>query len=127
MAREDEVRADDEVVEKTFGLRTFVPASVLGTDEYWSSVASKCFAISSQLGPPTFVLTFTMNPYWPEYVALRRGLEVFSDSAIIAIVFKMRLGELIRTVRSSRLLGEVKGFVWRIEYQSRGLPHAHIL
>jgi hypothetical protein len=127
MAREDEVRGDADVVEKEYGLRTFIPASVLGTDQYWSGVANKCFAISSQLGAPTFFLTFTMNPYWPEFVALRRGKEAYSDSAMMAIVFKERLGELMRTIKSSRVLGDVKGYVWRVEYQSRGLPHAHIL
>jgi hypothetical protein len=127
MSREDEVRGDGDIVEKKYRLRTFIPASVLGTDQYWSGVASKCFAISSQLGAPTFFLTFTMNPYWPEFVALRRGKEAYSDSAMMAIVFKARLGELMRTIKSSRVLGDVNGYVWRVEYQSRGLPHAHIL
>jgi hypothetical protein len=26
-----------------------------------------------------------------------------------------------------KILGTIKGYVWRIEYQKRGLPHAHIL
>jgi hypothetical protein len=90
MAREDEVHRDDDVVEKSFGWRTFVPTSVLGTDDYWSGVASECFAISSQLGAPTFFLTFTMNAYWPEFMTRRRGAEALADSAMIAIDIKER-------------------------------------
>jgi hypothetical protein len=48
---------------KEYGLRTFIPPSLTDSDEYWSHVAPKGFAISSQLGSPTFFLTFTMNPH----------------------------------------------------------------
>jgi hypothetical protein len=68
-----------------------------------------------------------MNPHWPDYVALRRGCGAFADSAMMAFVFKQRLSALLRIIKSSKILGEVGGFVWRIEYQKRGLPHAHIL
>jgi hypothetical protein len=73
--REDEVRGvfgDKQT--KEYGLRSFIPASLNDSDEYWKEVATKCFAISTQLGPPTFFLTFTMNPHWLEFQALKRGM-----------------------------------------------------
>jgi hypothetical protein len=77
-AWEDEIRDENsDGVPKEYGLRTFIPPSLTASDEYWHHVATKCFALSTQLGPPTFFLTFTMNPYWSEYQALRRTGELF--------------------------------------------------
>jgi hypothetical protein len=87
--QEDEIRADGEQGnEKEFGIRTFIPPSLTDSDEYWHHVASRCFGISTQLGAPTFFLTFTMNRYWPEYQALRRADGNFADSAVMALVFR---------------------------------------
>jgi hypothetical protein len=30
-------------------------------------------------------------------------------------------------IQNHQILGKALAFVWRIEYQKRGLPHAHIL
>jgi hypothetical protein len=104
-ASEDEVRQDADEG-KEYGLRTFVPASLTDSDEYWREVATKCFAISAQLGSPTFFLTFTMNPYWLDFGALKRTEGSFSDSAMAAIVFKAKLQGLIKFVQSRRILGQ---------------------
>jgi hypothetical protein len=76
-AREDELRGGDgaENVAKEYGLRSFIPSSMTDTDQYWHGVAEKCFALSSQMGPPTFFLTMTLNPYWPEYQTLKRAVD----------------------------------------------------
>jgi hypothetical protein len=44
-----------------------------------------------------------------------------------AVIFKLKLDALMKLIRSRKILGEIKGFVWRVEYQKRGLPHPHIL
>jgi hypothetical protein len=129
-AREDEIRqetVENTTKDKDYGLRQFIPPSITDSDEYWHHVALKCFAISSQFGPPTFFLTFTMNPYWHEYQALKRGNDVFADSAMVTLIFKQKLASLMKFIKSTNLLGKISAFVWRIEYQKRGLPHAHIL
>jgi hypothetical protein len=127
-AREDEVRGvvhDDQ--DKEYGLWTFVPSSLTDRREYWRDVATKCFAISPQLGAPSFFLTFTMNPYWVELQALMRGSGVYSDSALAAIVVRLKLNALMKFLETRRILGTISAFVWHIEYQKRGLPHAHVL
>jgi hypothetical protein len=127
-AREDEIRdpiEEDRV--KEYGMRTFIPSSLTDSNEYWRDVATKCFALSTQLGAPTFFLTFTMNPYWLEFQALKRGDAAYSDSAMAAIIFRLKLNGLMKFIESRRTLGKVLAFVWRIEYQKRGLPHAHVL
>jgi hypothetical protein len=83
LTREDEMREGyDDQNPKEYGMRTFIPLSLTDSDEYWHHVATKRFAISTQLGPPTFFLTFTMNPYWHEYQALRRDTGTFVESVI---------------------------------------------
>jgi hypothetical protein len=68
-----------------------------------------------------------MNPHWPDYKALMRGDGVFTDSAIAAIIFKIKLSVLMNFIQKHQILGKASAFVWRIEYQQRGFPHTHIL
>ncbi|XP_031111963.1 uncharacterized protein LOC116015936 [Ipomoea triloba] len=46
---------------------------------------------------------------------------------IICRVFKMKLDSLIADCRKNKLFGSVNGVIYTIEFQKRGLPHAHIL
>jgi hypothetical protein len=126
-AREDKIlNQNPEGSPKEYGLRTFIPSSLTASDEYWRHAAVKCFAISSQLGSPTFS-HFHNEPHWPDEKALMRGDGVFADSAIAAIIFKIKLSVLMNFIQNHQIPGKVSAFVWRIKYQKRGLPHAHIL
>jgi hypothetical protein len=121
-------RADDcEDSSKEYGLRTFIPPSLVGSDEYWHHVATKCFALSTQWGHPTLFLTFAMNRYWVAYPALNRGRETLADSAMDGVIFKTKHSAVMLFIQKPEILGRVSGFVWRIESQKRGLPHAHVL
>jgi hypothetical protein len=42
-------------------------------------------------------------------------------------MFKIKLSALMNFIQKHQILGKVSVFVWRIEYQKRGFPHAHIL
>jgi hypothetical protein len=97
------------------------------SDQYWHGVAKKCFALSTQMRPPIFFWKITMNPYWLDYQALKRGSGKFSDAMVISIMFRSRLKFLMQYCKTMRFFGDLKAFVWRIEYQQRGFPHAHIL
>jgi hypothetical protein len=68
-----------------------------------------------------------MNPHWPDYQALRRGDDVFADSAMGSIIFKTKLSALMKFIQKKRIFGKVSAFLWSIEYQKRGPPHTHIL
>jgi hypothetical protein len=128
LAREDEVRhAEDEPHEVEDGLITFIPPSLTDNDECWHAPASKCFAISSQSGCPTFFLTFAVNPYWPDYQGLKRSDGNFANSAIMAMVFELKLSALMNFLRAWQLLEAIKVSVWQVEYQTRGFPLAHSL
>jgi hypothetical protein len=68
-----------------------------------------------------------MNPHWRDYKVLMRVDGVFADSAIAGIIFKTKLSALMNFIQKHQILGNVSAFVWRIEYQNRGLPHAYPL
>jgi hypothetical protein len=55
------------------------------------------------------------------------GIANYGDSAMAAVIFKLKLNALMKFIRSRKVLGEIRGFVWRVECQKRGLPHTHRL
>ena len=85
-------------------------------------------AITRVLGKPSLFITFTANPNWPE---IKRNLEHGQSSDarpdLIAIVFKQKLEALLYDLKERQIFGKCIGCVYTIEYQKRGLPHAHIL
>jgi hypothetical protein len=79
------------------------------------------------IGHPNFLLTFSMDPHWTEYPVVKRDDETFGDSTMAAVILKTKLSALRRFIQRYEIIGKVSAFVWRIEYQKRGLPHAHVL
>jgi hypothetical protein len=67
-----------------------------------------------------------MNPHWPDYKALMRGDGVLADSAIAAIIFKIKLSALMNFIQKHQILSKVSTFIWKIKDQ-KSLPYAHII
>ncbi|XP_021729317.1 uncharacterized protein LOC110696333 [Chenopodium quinoa] len=87
-------------------------------------------AIIRVLGPPDLFITFTCNPNWPEIVneISTRGIRRTEDRPdIVARVFKIKLKQMLRELKDNRKFGKVIANFYVIEFQKRGLPHAHIL
>ncbi|CAH9120016.1 unnamed protein product, partial [Cuscuta epithymum] len=86
-------------------------------------------AICRWAGYPDLFITFTCNPRWPEIDRFlhQRNLKAEDRPDIISRVFKMKLDGLIKDLRKNKVFGSVRGVVYTIEFQKRGLPHAHIL
>ncbi|XP_036345768.1 uncharacterized protein LOC118755017 [Rhagoletis pomonella] len=85
-------------------------------------------AIVRKHGKPSLFITFTCNPKWPEVV---QNIEIYQGSEmrpeLIACVFKQKLKELMKDISQKHVFGKVKYYLYIIEFQKRGLPHAHIL
>jgi hypothetical protein len=62
-----------------------VPPSVTDNEEYYHQVAPKYFTFLTPLGQPTSFLTFTMNPHWADYQAVKRGRGTFAYSTMTAV------------------------------------------
>ena len=85
-------------------------------------------AIARALGKPALFITFTANPRWREILENLFPGQVANDRPeLIARVFKMKLDELLDDLKRKHIFGRYTGIVHVIEWQKRGLPHAHIL
>ena len=85
-------------------------------------------AITRVLGKPSLFITFTANPHWPEIQRhLLHGQRPDSRPDLIAKVFKLKLDALLIDLKEKHIFGKCIGCVYTIEYQKRGMPHAHIL
>jgi hypothetical protein len=92
-------------------------------------------AIVRVLGTPDLFITVTCNPLWPEITScLYHGQQASDRPELITRVFKMRLDFLLHLIKhvgvftkNSRHPMRPVGNVHVIEFQKRGLPHAHLL
>jgi hypothetical protein len=84
--------------------------------------------IVSHFGKPTYFITFTCNANWREIQeSLLPSQQAWERDDLIIRVFMLKLQELIDDLYDRHILGRVLAFVYVIEFQKRGLPHAHIL
>ena len=80
-------------------------------------------------GRPDLFITFTCNSNWPEIKSnlLDDKQKPNHRHDITARVFKLKLKKMMDLIVRGQLYGPVKCFLYTIEWQKRGLPHAHIL
>ncbi|GKC92713.1 putative PIF1 DNA helicase/replication protein A1-like protein, partial [Tanacetum coccineum] len=80
-------------------------------------------------GYPDLFITFTCNPNWHEITRFmeKRGSKSEDRPDVISRVFKIKLDYLMKELNDGHIFGRVKGVVYTIEFQKRGLPHCHIL
>jgi len=79
--------------------------------------------------PHTFI-TLTTNTEWPELKeALPEGTSAFEDPITVCRAFKHRLDAFLYNLRNGKYFGgrKTEWITHVIEYQERGLPHAHIV
>ncbi|GBM61856.1 hypothetical protein AVEN_265503-1 [Araneus ventricosus] len=85
-------------------------------------------AMVRKFGKPDLFLTFTCNPSWSEILNSMEGVQRPEDrSDIFVRVFNMKLKELLEDICKHGIFGTVLAYIYVIEFQKRGLPHAHIL
>jgi Helitron helicase-like domain at N-terminus len=103
-----------------------LPCSWTGSRKWASEHTADSLALASTYGPPSFFITMTCNPQWPEITCrLRHGQSASDIPVIVARVFKLRLERLIHLLKTR--FGKVIYIIKVIEFQKRGLPHAHII
>lgn len=85
-------------------------------------------AIVRTMGSPDMFVTFTCNPRWPEITCeLLPGQSSIDRPDLTARVFNLKLRALLDDLLKKGILGKVVGHIYTVEFQKRGLPHAHIL
>ncbi|XP_056855451.1 uncharacterized protein LOC108858001, partial [Raphanus sativus] len=111
------------------GSRFILPASFTDSPRYMKNNYLDAMAICKHYGFPSLFITFTCNPKWPEitrYLSLR-NLNAEDRPEIVSRVFKMKLESLMTVLTDGELLGKTLASMFTVEFQKRGLPHAHIL
>ncbi|XP_020994900.1 uncharacterized protein LOC107481086 [Arachis duranensis] len=111
------------------GKRIILPSSFTGGPRYMIQNYQDAMAICKVVGYPDLFITFTCNPKWPELEDFfdNRELRAEDRPDMVCRAFKVKLDCLIKDIKANRIFGRVSAVVYTIEFQKRGLPHAHIL
>jgi hypothetical protein len=107
----------------------YLPASFLGSKRWAETQIADSLAVAAAYGCPTFFVTMTCNTNWPEIQSELRPGQDFTDIPIVVVrVFKQKLTLLQKALKSMfRNAGRQIYSIHSIEFQKRGLPHAHML
>ena len=85
-------------------------------------------AIVRYCGKPDLFITMTCNPFWPDITAELLSHQTAQDRPeLVSRVFNLKLKELLYDLKERKFFGRTVAFIHVIEFQKRGLPHAHIL
>lgn len=105
-----------------------LPSSFVGSARYYQQLYMDAMALPKKFGKPDIFLTMTCNPHWPEIQnALPPNSHYRHHPDIVARVFMLKLRALIHDIVDAEIFGPVHAYIYRIEWQARGLPHAHML
>ncbi|XP_052206923.1 uncharacterized protein LOC127811252 [Diospyros lotus] len=109
--------------------RVVLPSTFTGGARYMIQNYQDAMAICRWVGYPDLFITFTCNPKWPEVIRFleNRSLKSEDRPDILCRIFKVKLDHLMKDLRQNKVFGTVRAVVYTIEFQKRGLPHAHIL
>ena len=111
-----------------YGRKVILPSSFVGSPRWYNAQFQDGMAICREYHKPDFFITMTCNPKWEEITdELRDGETVENRPDLVARVFKQKKDRLIKDIRTEKVFGKVPAMLWVIEFQKRGLPHAHIL
>lgn len=110
------------------GRALVLPSAFQGGERNMQRQYLDAMAVVARHGKPDLFITFTCNPRWPE---IQNNLEYMQKSEhrpdLVCRVFRVKLLEFMDDIVHKQLYGIVKNYHYVIEFQKRGLPHAHIV
>jgi Helitron helicase-like domain at N-terminus len=115
--------ANDEDVSNVY-----LPSSFIGSKRWASEQIADSLAIAASLGNPTFFITMTCSPDWSEIQNQLLPGQTWTDVPIVVVrVFKRKLALLEQTLEHLFPNLRLVYIIHSVEFQKRGLPHAHII
>jgi hypothetical protein len=106
-----------------------LPSSFVGSARFYQQLYLDAMALPRHFGKPDLFITMTCNPHWPEIqsaVPLNSHWRHHPD--IVARVFVLKMRCLIKDIVKMQIFGKVRAYVYRVEWQARGLVrHVAIL
>ncbi|XP_039600649.1 uncharacterized protein LOC120523396 [Polypterus senegalus] len=110
------------------GKMYILPSSFAGSPRNMPQNYQDAMAIVRKYGKPNLFITMTCNPKWEDTVNnLQHGQTVDGQPHLVARVFHLNLKALIDDICKKHIFGFLKAMVYVLQFQKRGLPHAHIL
>ncbi|XP_074277137.1 uncharacterized protein LOC141600787 [Silene latifolia] len=110
------------------GKRIVLPPSFLGGPRDMRRRYLNAIALVQKYGKLDLFITITCNPNWAEIKdELGPGEKAQDKPDILARIFHAKLTLLRKQIREKKVFGEVAAMINVVEYQKRGLPHAHFL
>ena len=105
-----------------------LPSSFEGSERIMYQHYQDAMTIVTKHGKPDIFLTFTANPKWLEILENLLPHQSASDRPdLTSRGFHLKLKELLHDLLQEDVLGCVTAYVYTIEFQKRGLPHAHMV
>lgn len=110
------------------GNAVILPATHIGSPRHMQEYIQDAMTYVRVYGRPDLFITFTCNPKWEEIQkCLLPGQAASDRHDITARVFKQKLKSFLDLIVKHKIFGETQCHMYSIEWQKRGLPHAHIL
>ncbi|XP_057724049.1 uncharacterized protein LOC130940009 [Arachis stenosperma] len=113
----------------SIGTRIVLLSSFTGGRRYMFNNCQDAMSICKQYGYPDLFITITCNPSWLEFQRYtERSHIAISDQPDLACrLFELKIQSLMTDLKDGVFFRPVNAGMYRIEFQKRGLPHAHIL
>src|SRR5688500_16972703 len=109
------------------GKRIILPATHIGSPRYMYNLFHDSMTLVRVFGKPDLFITMTCNPKWKEILdVIGRNGKAADNPDIVSRVFNIKLTAMMKDIKNG-IFGEILGHCYTIEFQKRGLPHAHIL
>ncbi|XP_055307038.1 uncharacterized protein LOC129571291, partial [Sitodiplosis mosellana] len=110
------------------GRLTILPSSYVGSPRHMHEYTQDAMSYVRKHGRPDLFITFTCNPQWADIKNnLFDGQTPTDRHDITSRVFRQKLKAMIELIVKLKIFGDVRCWMYSIEWQKRGLPHAHIL
>ena len=123
----DAVAANAELDWNQLGKRFILPSTFSGSTRNMQQHLQDALAINRYYGGGDLFVTMTANPTWPEIEAeLLHGQTANERPDLVVRVFHAKLKSLLHEI-THNALGDWAAHLYTIEFQKRGLPHAHII
>lgn len=117
-----------DISTETIGRRIILPSSYRGSPRHLRQLFQDAMSTTATLGKPGGMITVTTNPHWIEIERELKANQSYNDRPdIVARVFHEKVVAIIEDIMVNQVLGKVIGYLHVIEFQKRGLPHAHII
>ncbi|GMF45630.1 unnamed protein product [Phytophthora fragariaefolia] len=110
------------------GKRVVLPSTHPGGPCHMFKSYQDAMAVVREFGKPDVFVTMTCSPTWEEIQEMTPDENQSAQDRpdVVARVYQMKLTALLKDLDEG-VLGRVQARIYVVEFQKRGLPHAHIL